>query len=198
MKKGYRMLICILLLLLLSAPAHGEAALAPIGMPVFFGGEAVTDAEGEILTDGDGHFYASADFLCRLIAPDFIRCGEEGGWMIRRLPLEEGAVVLQEGRAFLDLEKADFCLRVDPYWLEAGVFSLLVRFSPVVTVDGQRFESTGETAPVPDRPWDGVSPEGRAFWVIGEDRWLEDEDGLVHRFIPAEAEACPSDELAEE
>ena len=139
-----------------------------------------------IITDPDGRYYADIGFLCRHIAPDFVTRTEDGAWMLRRAPLPEDAVVLFGEKILLDLEKADFCLRADPYWLEEGIFSLLERFSPVLEADGRRYERTGETALCPEDIWDAVSPEGRAMWQKDGDWWLEDGQGLVWRYAPAD------------
>ena len=169
----------------------GEGGPVPCGLQVYVNGEPVEE-EGEwILADADGRYYADIGFLCRHIARDFAARGEDGVWMLRRVSLEEDAVLVLGERAFLDLEKADFCLRVDPWWLDMGVFSLLERFSPVLEADGRRYERTGEAAPCPEEGWDDVSPEGRAMWQKGGDWWLEDGRGLVWRYAPAEG--CEDD-----
>ncbi len=182
-----RLLFCLLLLLLLpgSAPAE-EAELRPCPMPVYVNGERAPGEEDWIFIGADGHFYADTAVLCGLTAQSLVTRTPEGAWMLRRVPLEADAVLLWDGRALLDLERACFCLRVDPYWLEAGVFSLLERFSPVLDADGMRFERTGGTAPAPLDGWDAVSPEGRAMWKRGESWWLEDGLGLIWRYAPAE------------
>ncbi len=187
MIKKLPVLPAAVLALLLCIVSRGEGfRLAPCGMSVYVDAGEVFDAAGEIRTDPSGRFYASAEALCRWIAPDFIRESDEGVWTIRRLALEEDTVISWEGKAFLDLEKASFCLRVDPYWLEEGIFSLLVRFSPSLTVENEQFERTCDTAPVPERSCDAVSPEGRGMWFADGDWWVEDDDGLCWRYAPAE------------
>ena len=180
--------VCVLTILLLSvgAASGSEAGLVPCRMPVYVNGE-MAEEDGEwIFADEEGRYYADVCFLCRHIAPGFMTRTEEGMWMIRRAPLDEGSVAVFGDRAFLDMEKADFCLRVDPYWLEAGIFSLLERFSPVLEAEGVRYERTGESAPCPTDAWDAVSPEGRAMWQTDGDWWLEDGRGLAWRYAPAE------------
>ena len=177
------------------AACAGIPPLTGVEMPVYVDGEEKKD--GGIFTDGAGGFYADIEALRRWISPDFARVNGDGVWMIRRIVPEKDAVVYSEGRAFLDLGKADFCLRTDPYWLEAGVFSLLVRFSPVLTADGGTFERTGETMPRPAEPCGRVSPEGRGMWMIGGDWWVEDDDGLAWRYTRAEgAENGPDGDAA--
>ena len=168
------------------AGSGGAAGLVPCSMPVYVNGEIAAEDGDWIFADPDGRYYADVGFLCRHIAPDFITRSEDGAWRLRRLSLADDAVILYGEQALLDLEKADFCLRVDPYWLEAGVFSLLERFSPVLEADGARYERTGESAPCPESGWDAVSPEGRAMWRMGGDWWLEDGRGLMWRYAPAE------------
>ncbi|MBR6706298.1 MAG: hypothetical protein IKI84_06430 [Clostridia bacterium] len=160
--------------------------LVPCAMPVYINGEPAAEDGEWIFTDPDGRYYADIGFLCRHIAPDFVTRTEDGAWMLRRAPLPEDAVVLFGEKILLDLEKADFCLRADPYWLEEGIFSLLERFSPVLEADGRRYERTGETALCPEDIWDAVSPEGRAMWQKDGDWWLEDGQGLVWRYAPAD------------
>ncbi|MBR4502939.1 MAG: hypothetical protein IKP22_13825 [Clostridia bacterium] len=163
-----------------------EAGLTPCVMPVYINGEPAEEDGEWIYADEGGRYYADVGFLCRHIGQDFVTRTEDGAWMLRRVPLEADAVVVLGERVFLDLEKADFCLRVDPWWLDAGVFSLLERFSPVLEADGRRYERTGECGPCPEEGWDAVSPEGRAMWQKDGDWWLEDGKGLVWRYAPAE------------
>ena len=188
-----RMSICVffyIIMLILYLPSGAAEACetepVPCTMPVYINGEPVAEDGEWVFADPDGRYYAEITFLCRHIALDLVARAEDGVWMLRRAPLPEDAVILLGDRVLLDLEKADFCLRVDPYWLETGVFSLLERFSPVLEADGRRYERTGETAPCPGGIWDAVSPEGRAMWQKNGDWWLEDGRGLVWRYAPAE------------